>query len=436
MLRRRTRAAAFLLALVLAAGNLLAAEDDVSIKGSLWSLYLNQHHNYFGPTSAKFVETIARVGADLKLAPDVTAEVQWAAQQAALQPGNYTGASAGDWLVELDLANVTFQHVDGSELRLTVGRQNLEFGDGFLVYDFVADSRCLLLTPLRAAWGLRADAPCGEADLTAFWGVSDPDYRSYETTLAERTVHQGRRRFLAIDARERTTGTPGWELGAFFRDDGSAVDSDTLALTARLARQRRLGRAFGREATGKLTLELIDELGTTRVSGGRLTPRQVDRRSLGGYVEAQATFDKARWKPYLMGRYFVMPGDDPATTTNEAFDPLFYGFKDYGRWYFGNINGFSLANSNERVAFMELGFYPWSAFRVRLQGYSIDLDRPLAPGAGRSWSDEVNLIGEWTPDKHWFVIGELGLASPRETARVALGAETTREHCLWVGYTF
>ena len=36
------------------------------------------------------------------------------------------------------------------------------------------------------------------------------------------------------------------------------------------------------------------------------------------------------WKPKLSYRYAFFQGDDPTTPTNEAFDPLFLGFNDWG----------------------------------------------------------------------------------------------------------
>ncbi len=45
------------------------------------------------------------------------------------------------------------------------------------------------------------------------------------------------------------------------------------------------------------------------------------------------------WKPKLSYRYAFFQGDDPETATNEAFDPLFLGFYDWGSWWQGEIAG-------------------------------------------------------------------------------------------------
>ena len=58
-------------------------------------------------------------------------------------------------------------------------------------------------------------------------------------------------------------------------------------------------------------------------------------------------FGDVTWKPTLSYRYAFFQGDDPATPANEAFDPLFLGFYDWGTWWQGEIAGeYFLSNSN------------------------------------------------------------------------------------------
>ena len=62
----------------------------------------------------------------------------------------------------------------------------------------------------------------------------------------------------------------------------------------------------------------------------------------GGYELSEST-----WKPTLSYRYAFFQGDDPDTASNEAFDPLFLGFYDWGTWWQGEIAGeYFLSNSN------------------------------------------------------------------------------------------
>ena len=58
-------------------------------------------------------------------------------------------------------------------------------------------------------------------------------------------------------------------------------------------------------------------------------------------------FSDVTWTPTLSYRYAFFEGDDPATAANEAFDPLFLGFYDWGTWWQGEIAGeYFLSNSN------------------------------------------------------------------------------------------
>ena len=53
------------------------------------------------------------------------------------------------------------------------------------------------------------------------------------------------------------------------------------------------------------------------------------------------------WQPRVSYRYAFFEGDDPNTTTNEAFDGLFTGFYDWGTWWQGEIAGeYFQSNSN------------------------------------------------------------------------------------------
>jgi hypothetical protein len=42
-------------------------------------------------------------------------------------------------------------------------------------------------------------------------------------------------------------------------------------------------------------------------------------------------------KPEVSYRYAFFGGDDPGTSDNEAFDPLFLGFSGWGAWWQGEI---------------------------------------------------------------------------------------------------
>ena len=47
-------------------------------------------------------------------------------------------------------------------------------------------------------------------------------------------------------------------------------------------------------------------------------------------LRARIELSDVSWKPTFSYRYAFFQGDDPETADNEAFDPLFLGFYDWG----------------------------------------------------------------------------------------------------------
>ena len=85
------------------------------------------------------------------------------------------------------------------------------------------------------------------------------------------------------------------------------------------------------------------------------------------------------WKPKLSYRYAFFEGDDPDTPANEAFDPLFLGFHDWGTWWQGEIAGeYFVANSNLLSHQVRLHLEPSESVGTGLIFYKFLLDRPEA----------------------------------------------------------
>lgn len=78
----------------------------------------------------------------------------------------------------------------------------------------------------------------------------------------------------------------------------------------------------------------------------------IDLRASAGRVQAKYTFADVRWSPKVTLGYQSFSGDDPNTTTNERFDPLYYegsptawatGTKSASTFINSNVNALSLA---------------------------------------------------------------------------------------------
>src|SRR5205085_162928 len=91
---------------------------------------------------------------------------------------------------------------------------------------------------------------------------------------------------------------------------------------------------------------------------------------LGGYE-----WSKAAWKPKLSYRYAFFEGDNPDTAANEAFDPLFLGFHDWGTWWQGEIAGeYFLSNSNLKSQQIRAHVVPSKSVSGGLLFFRFDLD--------------------------------------------------------------
>jgi hypothetical protein len=132
-----------------------------------------------------------------------------------------------------------------------------------------------------------------------------------------------------------------------------------------------------------------------------------------------------RWTPKLSYRYAFFQGDDPATVTNEAFDPLFLGFSDWGTWWQGEIAGeYFLSNSNLTSHQVRVHVVPTEKLEGGLIVYRFRADHPAAYGDGVTSSDiavEVDAYADWKLNQN-FTLSLVGaFANPGEAVRQSSG---------------
>lgn len=136
-------------------------------------------------------------------------------------------------------------------------------------------------------------------------------------------------------------------------------------------------------------------------------------RSWGAYGEAGYAFDDLVWSPYLSYRYAHFTGDD-GDGANGAFDPLFYGYDDWGTWYLGEIAGEWVAtNRNLGVHTVRLRLAPTESVTANLLFFYFRLDEfangvdPRPPSSPRgalirdkSLAQEIDLAVDWQLGEH------------------------------------
>ena len=209
---------------------------------------------------------------------------------------------------------------------LSVGRAPYRIGHGFLLMDGAAEggSRGGYWTNARKAFELAAIARVKPGPHLAEFFYLDRD-----------------------ELEESDSGTRLWganyELSAARRLDGRRHVSETVRASRhatgtrraqcvqranlRVAHCRRARLLFEFEYASERNGELLDSNAWTL---------------LGAYQ-----LGSVGWTPKFSYRYAFFQGDDPATSANEAFDPLLPGFYDWGSWWQGEIAGeYFLSNSN------------------------------------------------------------------------------------------
>ena len=118
---------------------------------------------------------------------------------------------------------------------------------------------------------------------------------------------------------------------------------------------------------------------------------------------------KVTWKPKLSYRYAFFQGDDPDTASNEAFDPLFLGFYDWGTWWQGEIAGeYFLSNSNLISHHVRAHVSPNDAIGGGLMFFKFNLDQPQAVAPDVTDKDvafEIDAYVDWQVNEHFTVSG-------------------------------
>jgi len=131
------------------------------------------------------------------------------------------------------------------------------------------------------------------------------------------------------------------------------------------------------------------------------------------------------WKPKLTYRYAFFEGDKPETTRNEAFDPLYLGFYDWGSWWQGEIAGeYFLSNSNLISHQVRVHVAPNDSVGGGLILYKFLLDQPAsyAPGVtDRNVALEADTYVDWKINRNFTASFIVAFADPETAVQQASG---------------
>jgi hypothetical protein len=133
----------------------------------------------------------------------------------------------------------------------------------------------------------------------------------------------------------------------------------------------------------------------------------------GWYVQPSYQFD-IPWKPSLTYRYASFDDD---------YDPLFYGFYDWGYWFQGEILGeYVLINSNLNSHMVKLNVKPVDSLSINLFYYNFRLDDADSFGVDdKEYADEIDFIVDYTYNDHLSFSAVGAWATPDDAAKQSTG---------------
>ncbi len=145
--------------------------------------------------------------------------------------------------------------------------------------------------------------------------------------------------------------------------------------------------------------------------------------SNGWYLQSAYQLSDVTWKPKISYRYAFFEGDDVTTTKNEAFDPLFLGFYDWGTWWQGEIAGeYFLSNSNLKSHEIRVHFTPVEPLGTGVIFFNFNLDRPASFAPGVTATDvatEVDWYADWKINQNFTASFVFAFANPGEAVQQA-----------------
>lgn len=304
-------------------------------------------------------------------------------------------------------------------LNLSVGRQNFNLQDGFLISQFSGGSNAgprpgLYLNP-RTAFDLAAvgDLRWGPVKLRAF--LLDPnELEGFDSG----TEFAG---FTIV-----ATPMPSLDLGGSYIEipeskstfrtaQGRVVPRKGLQTLALYAKARNIGGVSGLWAQGEYALQ--DNPGK-------------DVKAWAGYVTVGRRFENAPFAPALSYRYSAFSGDDPATPTYERYDPLLGG--GLSEWVQGINFKKVIANSNADVQRLRLNASLNERITVTLDAFdfrarelnNIGGNPAMQKLASRRIGSEYTARIDWVLRNNIFLLGVLSHAHPGDGVAGSLPVST------------
>ena len=316
--------------------------------------------------------------------------------------------------------SAAFARVGEDGLSVTVGRAPYELGHGFLLYDGTGEggSRGGYWSNARKAFQFAAIARVSPGPHRAEFFYLDKDELP-ETETGSRLWGANYEFHLGEQSTFGATYMKWFAHRDVARDRDGLNVYNVRAYTAPLPRHEALSFEF--EYAREQNADIL--------------------RSNAWSLQTAYELSGVRWTPKVSYRYAFFEGDDPATTVNESFDPLFPGFSDWGTWWQGEIAGeYFLSNSNLVSHQVRVHTAPTKRLGTGVIVYQFFADHPASYGPGvtsRNLAFEVDVYADWSINDNFTLSLVGGGADPGEAVRQASGrTESFALGMLYLSYKY
>ncbi len=370
-----------------------------------------------------WVETVGRVGLAYAFSDHVSVSAG-VAGVFTLSDDPFGVADDGTALVESAKLAVTDLFTPG--LDLTIGRQEMKIGDGFLIQDGYADHKGAVWSIPLTFWdAARVDYRRGDfagtvlaAKLSSSFGYDGQLYGlDFAWTPSPKTAGAG-----AEAGAEEAPPKTYLALSGFARQGSGEADDDARLVSLR----------------GSVPLGPVTLAGEYAFQGGK---RQ------GVSVGGEAWHADGRWDlplglaPYLFASYLHFSGDDPGSADDENFVWRNYSSEDWSHYYLGELVASSLlVNTDLNVLKLEGGFQIAEPLSFRLFYLDLKSDTgaywEVPEEAGDGLAREWDAVLSWTPNdatELWLLFGQ---ARPGSAGEALWGTRTSNLYSAGFSWSF
>lgn len=444
------------------------------LKGEEWTYGFAEKNAYFD-SSANYawLELLLRAQATLELGDHFVLEGRLAGSSTVgkdyfsddnedaapyLKPLRYDG--------RLDLLSLNFERLAGGKLNLKFGRQEISYGEGFLIADGYSEYGSLSYRQALAAEKLADNGYGG----TGQWIIP---YKSWDAARASIDLDPVALDFMVARLDWTTLSDPDPNVWGYFPGILAAADvawsGEVFGLGGTLIHRSIFGTINGTDADedqANTQLEALSVRASASPDDWKIEAEgvgELQRDSSGGSVPAfggrlnvKHTWGMNPFSPWVRASAYYFSGSS-ADGKVGAYDPLYYDWVDFGRWYLGNLGGAWLANSDEAAIELAAGFQPTPLQNVKLMLYglhsasgndacdNLGLDcggtaygklRPIMAEANLMWDWAPAEVGKWKPDGRWYFGAEGAVAMPLGQMTELAGSDPWLELMLFMTVNF